>query len=234
MKDKHLEFILRELKDLPDAQIDPIFKQQAKARIMGHILKTSTTKLTLWGKFYNVVRPISYAMAVILVFVSLGTGTIWAAQSSKPNGLLYPLKTFSEQAALTLSPNPVWKEEIALEVVKRRSEELEGIKKIYNGSSESVTKAQKSLEKSLKKAEVLGVSKDKLNEVTPAEYNSKKEEKNLNETPKETLPEALPQNPIEKPGNLNKEKNQEDKRLDKGPEKKNNDKKENQDKGKSK
>ncbi len=64
-------------------------------------------------------------LALVLFVVGVGTSSVWAAESSLPGDLLYPLKRLSESARLSLSLGAEAKAERESEIAVKRLEEIE-------------------------------------------------------------------------------------------------------------
>jgi len=77
-------------------------------------------------------RPAFTLITSLLIIVAIlfgGTSaTVYAAQDSQPESLLYPLKTFSEDVRLNLSADPDTKLDLVLDFANRRIEEMAAIK----------------------------------------------------------------------------------------------------------
>jgi hypothetical protein len=69
------------------------------------------------------------SMLLVIAILFGGTGaTVYAAQDSQPDGLLYPLKTLSEDVRLSLRSDPHTKLDLVLDFVNRRVDEMAGMK----------------------------------------------------------------------------------------------------------
>ncbi|MCD4671232.1 MAG: DUF5667 domain-containing protein [Anaerolineaceae bacterium] len=69
-------------------------------------------------------QVISALLILTTLFGGAGAGTVYAAQSSMPDDLLYPIKTWSENARLELAASPDKDVDLLLEFADRRIEEM--------------------------------------------------------------------------------------------------------------
>lgn len=81
---------------------------------------------------------ISAVLILVTLFGGAGAGTVYAAQSSMPDDLLYPIKTWSEDARLELSASTEKDIELLLEFADRRLEEILEIPAEGNGDFQQV------------------------------------------------------------------------------------------------
>lgn len=74
------------------------------------------------------------ALASLLV-VLLGSGTIVMANNSLPDQPLYPVKVATEEVQLALTPNKIYKAQIEMDMVERRTEEIAELARLnrFNG-----------------------------------------------------------------------------------------------------
>lgn len=74
------------------------------------------------------VPVLSQIVAAVLILITIlggaGAGTVYAAQTSLPNELLYPVKTWSENARLELATSPEQDIDLLLKFADRRIEEM--------------------------------------------------------------------------------------------------------------
>lgn len=110
-----------------DASASPSASFRANARI--RILNTVTNKPSGKPVWHTRPKAWGYAVGSILATLVLTTGVVYAAQSSSPNTVLYPVKVLSEQAALTLSPTKSVKTTVAATIISRRIREVEQTQK---------------------------------------------------------------------------------------------------------
>ncbi len=64
------------------------------------------------------------AVAVILIFLLVGGGTVAAAGNSMPDGTLYPVKLATEQVRLTLTPSALAKAQLYARLADKRVAEI--------------------------------------------------------------------------------------------------------------
>lgn len=123
-----IENMLKNLKN--DKEISPstAFRTNARIRILNSV---ASSKITTSIPHYHSI-PMVYAFRFALLLVFLFGSTVYAAQSSNPHDVLYPVKTLSEQVALTLSPTESTKTSVATTIISRRAEENEHAKKDGN------------------------------------------------------------------------------------------------------
>ena len=86
-------------------------------------------------------------VAVVLVLVLVGGGTVYAAESSMPDSLLYPVKLATEQARLTLTFSQMDKARLCAEVADRRVTEIAYM--ANRGDAEQVTIITRRLDEKL-------------------------------------------------------------------------------------
>lgn len=114
-----IEDLLRGLKDHPEATPSPTFRTNARIRVLNTVTQPAPfpwyRKPRLWG----------YAAGSAIATVALSVGTVFAAQSSRPDSTLYPVKVLSERVALTLAPTETLKNDIASTIISRRIDEME-------------------------------------------------------------------------------------------------------------
>jgi hypothetical protein len=63
-------------------------------------------------------------LLVVLIFAAVGGGTVYAAQSSTPGDILYPVKTGAENIQLTFTTSPVAKARLYLQLAQKRINEM--------------------------------------------------------------------------------------------------------------
>ncbi len=137
-----LEDILKTLKTYGDASPSEVFKQNARIRILNQISVEPSFETNKNRKKYFSFR---LALALVLLLILIPTGTILAAQSAGPKNKLYPIKIASENIALKLSP-PQLKPSIALEIVKRREEEISNQKSQNNDMQQEINRYKESID----------------------------------------------------------------------------------------
>ncbi len=107
-----LEQILRKLKT--DAAPRESFRTNARIRILNVVGKPVRFRARHWG----------YAIGAGLAAAVLSVGTVFAAQSSLPGNILYPVKVLTENIALQTAPTKQLKTTVADTIVERRTEEV--------------------------------------------------------------------------------------------------------------
>ena len=70
------------------------------------------------------VKVTASVLLVVLIFAAVGGGTVYAAQSSTPGDILYPVKTGAENIQLTLTTSPVAKARLYLQLAQKRINEM--------------------------------------------------------------------------------------------------------------
>ena len=103
--------------------IEPRSEFKARARyefrsaLQGMEAKRGLSFLEWWPRWATVV-------AIVLVLLLAGGGTVTAASGSMPNGFLYPVKIASEQVRLTLTPSKLGKAELYANLADKRVSEI--------------------------------------------------------------------------------------------------------------
>lgn len=118
-----IENILHALKG--DAVLSDTFRTNARIRILNTVTNPQPLKLS----WYKKPRVLGYTLGTAIATVVLSVGTVYAAQSSLPQSALYPVKVFSEDVALTLSPTESLKTSVASTIISRRITEVEALQK---------------------------------------------------------------------------------------------------------
>ena len=121
-----IENILRGLKK--DAVLSETFRDNARIRILNTVTNPHPLKLS----WYKKPRVLGYTLGTAIATVVLSIGTVYASQSSLPDSALYPVKVFSEDVALTLSPTQSLKTSVAATIISRRVTEVETLQKQGN------------------------------------------------------------------------------------------------------
>lgn len=107
--------MLRSLKEVGPSDT---YRTNARIRILNTIISPP---------HHHLPRYLGYTFGTALATVVLSIGTVYAAQSSLPNTPLYPVKVFSEDVALTLSPTKSIKTSVAQTIISRRITEVEAV-----------------------------------------------------------------------------------------------------------
>lgn len=121
------------IQEPPLMQLDNDYKQSAKARLLQQIRTPKQGKARSFTSIFSFGIPQQFAWArvavsvfiVVVLLSTLSTGTAFAAQSSLPGDLLYPVKTFTEDARLLIADGSDDKAELNLEFAQTRLEEME-------------------------------------------------------------------------------------------------------------
>lgn len=111
MDKKNLEDVLSKLEK--EVLLDPEFKRILREKVLNNFEKEQQRNFPFFR----------FVFAILLLLLIGGGSTVFAAQSSLPGDNLYPIKTASEEALLTLSPSSL-KGKVALIVSDRRAEEI--------------------------------------------------------------------------------------------------------------
>lgn len=158
MKDNNIKRFLRELRNLESINPDPVFRKNARMRLLN---KISGPKIQENHPFLY-----RFAFLMLLFLVLPGIGVVYAAQYSLPGDPLYQIKTASEEAVLTITP-PELKIYINSEIKKRRQNEQERLQKdktkAINVLQKVIEKAPEQAIKGLEQA-IESVSKQKENQ----------------------------------------------------------------------
>lgn len=119
MNENELIQRLQSLRGHPMAQPDAAFAKNARIRILNRIRVSRTPQQSpSWVR-----RLWQIALAALAAPALLGVGVV-AAQGSNPHDVLYPIKIASEKVALTLSPDPKTKTNVATTIIDRRAQEI--------------------------------------------------------------------------------------------------------------
>jgi hypothetical protein len=99
----------------------PDFRARARYQFRSALKETAAGKSRLsWGWFPRWAT----VMAIVLVLVLAGGGTVFAAGSSMPDSPLYSVKLATEQVRLSLTPSQMGKAEYCAELADRRVAEI--------------------------------------------------------------------------------------------------------------
>ncbi len=99
----------------------PDFRARARYQFQSALKETAAGKSrTSWGWFPRWAT----VLAIVLVLVLGGGGTVFAADSSMPDSPLYSVKLATEQVRLTLTPSQMGKARLCAELVDRRVGEI--------------------------------------------------------------------------------------------------------------
>jgi len=111
----------------------PDFRARARYQFHSALKEAAAGKgRTSWGWFPRWAT----VMAIVLVLVLGGGGTVVAADGSMPDSLLYSVKLATEQVRLTLTPSQMGKARLCAQLVDRRVTEIAYM--ANNGDSQQV------------------------------------------------------------------------------------------------
>lgn len=112
--------LLRAIRQDPEGLPRASFRTNARIRVLNTIAKPlAAMRPARMNRFWRGV------VAAVATPAFLGVGTVLAAQTSKPNDLLYPVKIASENISLQLAPTSQLKTSVAIDIIRRRAEEIE-------------------------------------------------------------------------------------------------------------
>jgi hypothetical protein len=134
--DQELMNTLHSLKTNGEFNPSLFFKENTKVRLMNLISDEGKVMEKKPGFVFVKNPKFTFRLAgiFIIILALISTGTILAAQSATPKSQLYPVKLASEEVALKLSPNASFKADIAVEIAKRRGNEITSEQKSVNKS----------------------------------------------------------------------------------------------------
>jgi len=99
----------------------PDFRARARYQFHSALQETASRKSrSSWGWFPRWATVV----AIVLVLVLAGGGTVFAADSSMPDSPLYSVKLATEQVRLTLTPSQMGKARLCAELADRRVAEI--------------------------------------------------------------------------------------------------------------
>lgn len=107
------------------------FLAQAKLISKSPVTNAPEPRQNNWNKLPKKERKMSTLLAILLAIGLVfggSTATVYAAQDSTPDELLYPVKTLTEDIALELTMSPETKVELALNYALRRIDEINDLK----------------------------------------------------------------------------------------------------------
>ena len=97
-------------------------------------------------EFVPMLTQIVSAILIAATLIAGGGGaTVYASQNAMPGEVLYPVKTWSEDARLGITQNPTNQFELNLEFVNRRVEELIGLSEEEPGEIDDMVESQNRL-----------------------------------------------------------------------------------------
>ena len=103
------------------------FKARARLHLFDAEKQPAAVKTTNHFRNWFALTPVKVTASVLLVlliFAAVGGGTVYAAQSSTPGDILYPVKTGAENIQLTLTTSPVAKARLYLQLAQKRINEM--------------------------------------------------------------------------------------------------------------
>ncbi len=105
----------------------PEFKARAALHLFDEAPQSVAVRTT--GRFrgwfaLKPVRATASVLLVVLIFAVVGGGTVFAAQSSTPGDVLYPVKTGAENIQLTLTTSSLAKARLYLQLAQKRINEM--------------------------------------------------------------------------------------------------------------
>ena len=103
------------------------FKARARLHLFDEEKQPAAVKTTNHFRNWFALTPVKVTASVLLVlliFAAVGSGTVYAAQSSTPGDILYPVKTGAENIQLTLTTSPVAKARLYLQLAQKRINEM--------------------------------------------------------------------------------------------------------------
>ena len=141
-----LKSILDEIKTVPPrdlrrvAQGRALFLAQA-ARTRQELSRYPDLNLAGWlGRTWKGYSTASITLAIIIILgiMVAGGGTVYAAQDSLPNEVLYPIKILSEDVRVELAPSQQAELDLLLEFSQRRGEEIVALVSLQITPNENV------------------------------------------------------------------------------------------------
>jgi hypothetical protein len=120
------------IQEPPVIELDSTYKQAAKTRLLQQIRTARPEKSRSFTNIFSFGLTQRFAWARVAVFVvvalivlsMLGGGTVYAAQSSLPGELLYPVKTGVEDVRIFFAGSSAAKAELNLQFAQTRLEEM--------------------------------------------------------------------------------------------------------------
>jgi len=117
-----LESFLHTMSRFKQAVPDPSYRNNARIRILNQLDGSTHSHAYPYhvsiGVFFRRLAALGSAFAL------LGTGMVYASQSSAPGNALYPVKRASEKVASSLAPTEQLKTTVVTGVIDRRAEEI--------------------------------------------------------------------------------------------------------------
>lgn len=176
---KEIKLLLKQIKINASANPDPLFKSNARIRILNQLAKNKfpnrATALGLLSVPFKFIPR--FVVVILLLFFVLVPTSVLAAQGSMPSEPLYPLKRLSEDVILAIAPVDSWKANFSQIVIQRRAEEMRELEK--ENRQELLQTAADDYTRSVKKAEDLGVKVEKKRPAKNEKNENKQEVKDV-------------------------------------------------------
>jgi Domain of unknown function (DUF5667) len=105
----------------------PEFKARTGLHLFDEAQQPASVKTTGRFRSWFALTPVKVAASVMLgvvIFAVVGGGTVYAAQSSTPGDVLYPVKTGAENIQLTLTISQTAKARLYLQLAQKRINEM--------------------------------------------------------------------------------------------------------------
>jgi len=103
------------------------FKARTRLHLFDAEKQPAAVKTTNHFRSWFALTPVKVTasvLLVVLIFAAVGGGTVYAAQSSTPGDILYPVKTGAENIQLTFTTSPVAKARLYLQLAQKRINEM--------------------------------------------------------------------------------------------------------------
>jgi hypothetical protein len=115
-----LETVLA-VKEASAVEPRPEFRDRARYQFRSALGEKAAPKSR---PFFGWLPRWATALAIVLVVLLAGGGTVAAAGNSMPDGILYPVKLATENVRMALTPSQLGKAEFCAELADRRVEEI--------------------------------------------------------------------------------------------------------------
>jgi hypothetical protein len=143
-----LEPLLRtalDAKQATEIEPRPEFRERAGYQFQAVLREMESTKS--WGFFGWQPRWVTAVVAIVIVLLLAGSGTVAAANNSMPDEPLYQVKLATEAVRLRLTPSALGKAELYAKLADKRVDEI--IKMADKGKVEQVERASERLNSQL-------------------------------------------------------------------------------------
>jgi Domain of unknown function (DUF5667) len=126
---KELRAMLEIAASIKPDEVSPSAEFKARARLHLFDAEKQPAAIKTTNQFRNwfALTPVKVAasvLLVVLIFAAVGSGTVYAAQSSTPGNILYPVKTGVENIQLNFTTSPVAKARLYLQLAQKRINEM--------------------------------------------------------------------------------------------------------------